>query len=72
MYIVLFKLVRNATNFHFYWFVKVLLGRIGKQGSQDQDVSQLMRDLYDSMERETDLKDQLKFAEEETKSMRKK
>lgn len=31
-----------------------------------------MRDLYDSMERETDLKDQLKFAEEETKSMRKK
>lgn len=51
---------------------QTLLGRLGKQGSQEQDVSQLMRDLYDSMERETDLKDQLKFAEEETKSMRKK
>ena len=35
-------------------------------------MSQLMKDLYDSMERETDLKDQLRFAEEETKSMRKK
>ncbi|KAJ8322162.1 hypothetical protein KUTeg_000633 [Tegillarca granosa] len=49
-----------------------LLGCIGKQGSQELDSTQLMRDLYDSMERETDLKDQLRFAEEEAKSMRKK
>ncbi|KAK3088191.1 hypothetical protein FSP39_015959 [Pinctada imbricata] len=51
---------------------KMLLGFIGKQGSQEQDYSQLMKDLYDVMERETDLKDQLKFTEEENKSMRKK
>ena len=31
-----------------------------------------MRDLSDSLERETDLKDQLKFAEEEIRIMRKK
>ncbi|CAC5380446.1 unnamed protein product [Mytilus coruscus] len=35
-------------------------------------MSQLTRDLYDSMERETDLKDQLQFAEEEIKDLRKK
>lgn len=33
-------------------------------GSQD-DPTQLLRDLQDSMEREADLKEQLKFAEEE-------
>ncbi|CAL1537257.1 unnamed protein product, partial [Lymnaea stagnalis] len=46
------------------------LGTIGKQGSKEYDVSQLMRDLCDSMERENDLKDQLKFTEEEAKMMR--
>lgn len=33
-------------------------------GSQD-DPAQLLRDLQDSIEREADLKEQLKFAEEE-------
>lgn len=33
-------------------------------GSQD-DPAQLLRDLQDSMEREADLREQLKFAEEE-------
>ena len=51
---------------------QVLIGRIGQQGSQEQDISQLTRDLYDSMERETDLKDQLEFAQEEVKCLRKK
>ncbi|RUS71399.1 hypothetical protein EGW08_020840, partial [Elysia chlorotica] len=46
------------------------LGSIGQQGSKDYDISQLMKDLYDSMERENDLKDQLKFSEEEAKMMR--
>ncbi|VDI00770.1 Hypothetical predicted protein [Mytilus galloprovincialis] len=51
---------------------QVLIGRIGQQGSQEQDMSQLTRDLFDSMERETDLKDQLQFAEEEVKDLRRK
>lgn len=37
---------------------------MGRQGSQD-NTDQLMRDLQDAAEREQDLKDQLKFAEEE-------
>lgn len=48
------------------------MGRMGKQGSQDLDSSQLMKDLYDSMERETDLKDQFQLMEEEAKTKRKK
>lgn len=40
-------------------------------GSQEYDINQLLRDLYDSVERETDLRDQLKFAEEESKRLRK-
>ncbi|XP_066255061.1 putative leucine-rich repeat-containing protein DDB_G0290503 isoform X1 [Euwallacea similis] len=40
-------------------------------GSQD-DPSQLLRDLQDSMEREADLKEQLKFAEEDGQNLRKK
>ena len=36
----------------------------------DYDLAQLMRDLSDSLERENDLKEQLKFAEEETRVMR--
>ncbi|KAH9495911.1 hypothetical protein Btru_015439 [Bulinus truncatus] len=47
------------------------LGAIGKQGSKEYDVSQLMKDLCDSMERENDLRDQLKFTEEESKMLRK-
>jgi len=43
-----------------------------RQGSQEVDVEQLMRDLTDSLERENDLKEQLRFSEEETKVMRKK
>ena len=37
---------------------------MGRQGSQD-NTEQLMRDLQGATEREQDLKDQLKFAEEE-------
>ncbi|XP_046569804.1 COP1-interactive protein 1-like isoform X2 [Haliotis rubra] len=51
---------------------KTMLGTVGKQSSSEYDVSQLMRDLYDSIERENDLKEQLRFTEEETKMMRKK
>jgi hypothetical protein len=40
--------------------------------SGDVDIAQLMRDLSDSLERENDLKEQLRFAEEETRVMRKK
>ncbi|XP_055872478.1 microtubule-associated protein futsch-like isoform X2 [Biomphalaria glabrata] len=47
------------------------LGAIGKQGSKEYDVSQLMKDLCDTMERENDLRDQLKFTEEESKMLRK-
>lgn len=43
-----------------------------RQGSQEVDVAQLMRELSDSLERENDLKEQLRFSEEETKVMRKK
>lgn len=35
------------------------------RGGSQEDPQQLMRDLQDSVERESDLKDQLKFAEEE-------
>nr|KAG5686675.1 hypothetical protein BaRGS_025994 [Batillaria attramentaria] len=45
---------------------------LGRQGSQEYDSAQLMRDLCDSVERETDLKEQLKFVEEESRMMRRK
>lgn len=35
-------------------------------------MTQIMRDLSDSLERENDLKEQLKFSEEESRVMRKK
>ena len=47
-----------------------MLGIIGKSTSADanpQPPLQLLRDLQDSVERESDLKDQLKFAEEEVR-----
>lgn len=44
-------------------------GRITREsltrGGSQEDPQQLLRDLQDSVERESDLKDQLKFAEEE-------
>uniref|UniRef100_A0A6I9WCD3 nuclear mitotic apparatus protein 1 isoform X1 n=1 Tax=Bactrocera dorsalis TaxID=27457 RepID=A0A6I9WCD3_BACDO len=49
-----------------------MLGIIGKSTSADanpQPPLQLMRDLQDSVERESDLKDQLKFAEEERQKL---
>ncbi|XP_012155212.1 myosin heavy chain, skeletal muscle isoform X2 [Ceratitis capitata] len=49
-----------------------MLGIIGKSTSADaspQPPLQLLRDLQDSVERESDLKDQLKFAEEEKKML---
>ncbi|XP_067621471.1 myosin heavy chain, cardiac muscle isoform isoform X3 [Eurosta solidaginis] len=52
-----------------------MLGVIGKSTSADanpQPPLQLLRDLQDSAERESDLKDQLKFAEEEAENLRKK
>ncbi len=39
-----------------------LLGSIGKQGSGEYDLDKAMRDLSDSLERENDLKEQLKYA----------
>ena len=41
-------------------------------GGGNTDVTQLMRDLQDSLERQNDLQDQMKFAEEESHIMRKK
>lgn len=35
------------------------------RGGSQEDPVQLLRDLQDSMERETDIREQLKFAEEE-------
>lgn len=43
-----------------------------KHGSQEVDVAQVMRDLSDSLERENDLKEQLKYSEEEAHMTRKK
>ncbi|KAL5014691.1 hypothetical protein ScPMuIL_008961 [Solemya velum] len=43
-----------------------------RQSSQEIDMTQLTRDLYDSVERENDLIEQLRFAEEEGKAMRSK
>lgn len=42
------------------------------RGSSQDDPQQLMRDLQDSIEREADIREQLKFAEEEAESLRKK
>ncbi|XP_060665979.1 myosin-1 isoform X4 [Drosophila nasuta] len=42
------------------------------RGGSQEDPQHLQRELQDSIERETDLKDQLKFAEEEAELMRKK
>lgn len=65
---------------------KPTLGSIGKSSSVDTKISrsslirggsqddpqQLMRDLQDSIEREADIREQLKYAEEEAESLRKK
>lgn len=37
------------------------------RGGSQEDPVQLMRDLQDSMEREADIREQLKFAEEEVR-----
>lgn len=37
------------------------------RGGSQEDPVQLMRDLQDSIERETDIREQLKFAEEEVR-----
>lgn len=42
------------------------------RGGSQEDPVQLMRDLQDSIEREADVREQLKFAEEEAESLRKK
>ncbi|CAD7085418.1 unnamed protein product [Hermetia illucens] len=42
------------------------------RGGSQEDPAQLLRDLQDSMEREADLKEQLKFAEREAETLRKK
>uniref|UniRef100_A0A8D8RVN1 SOGA coiled-coil domain-containing protein n=1 Tax=Cacopsylla melanoneura TaxID=428564 RepID=A0A8D8RVN1_9HEMI len=42
------------------------------RGGSQEDPSVLMRDLQDSMEREADLREQLRFAEEEAQTLRKK
>ena len=43
-----------------------------RQNSQEIDVQQIKRELYDSKEREADLIDQLKFLEDDGKKLRKK
>ncbi|CAH1255950.1 unnamed protein product [Diabrotica balteata] len=50
---------------------KVSRESLTRGGSQDDPV-QLLRDLQDSLEREADLREQLKFAEEEAQTLRKK
>ncbi|KAJ1527818.1 hypothetical protein ONE63_007764 [Megalurothrips usitatus] len=50
---------------------KVSRETLTRGGSQD-DPAQLLRDLQDSVEREADLREQLKFAEEEAQILRKK
>lgn len=52
-----------------FLFQDVVRGVI-RQSSQELDMTQLTRDLYDSVERENDLIEQLRFAEEEGKAMR--
>lgn len=42
------------------------------RGGSQEDPVQLMRDLQDSIEREADVREQLKFSEEEAESLRKK
>ncbi|GAB6020858.1 hypothetical protein CHUAL_003508 [Chamberlinius hualienensis] len=44
----------------------------GRPHSPADDSSQLMRELYDAIEREKDTREQLKFSQEEAKSLRKK
>ncbi|XP_037569474.1 LOW QUALITY PROTEIN: trichohyalin-like [Dermacentor silvarum] len=43
-----------------------------KEAVMGKDYETMCKDLYDSMERETDLREQLRFAEEENKTMRRK
>lgn len=43
----------------------------GGMQHQEYDINQLLRDLCDSVERETDLREQLKFSEDESKRLRK-
>ncbi|XP_049826815.1 interaptin-like isoform X4 [Aethina tumida] len=50
---------------------KVSRESLTRGGSQD-DPAQLLRDLQDSLEREADLREQLKFAEEEAQNLRNK
>jgi len=57
-------------SFNVFYYIQVTTPV--RQGSQEVDMAQLMRDLSDSLERENDLKEQLRFSEEETKVMRKK
>lgn len=45
---------------------------VGQNGAESTNVQQLLRDLKDTLERETDLKEQLKFAEEDIQAARKK
>ena len=52
--------------------LQVTLASTERQSSQEIDVQQIKRELYDSKEREADLRDQLKFLEDDGKKMRKK
>lgn len=55
---------QNKKVLNFYILKKISRESLTRGGSQD-DPAQLLRDLQDSMEREADLREQLKFAEEE-------
>lgn len=52
-----------------YFLQKVSRESLTRGGSQD-DPAQLLRDLQDSLEREADLREQLRFAEEEVNILR--
>lgn len=52
-------------NSHFQTWNLLQQGANGALSKSTEDVSQLQRDLQDSHEREADLREQLKFAEEE-------
>ncbi len=56
------------TNLCFFFQKKVSRASLTRGGSQE-DPAQLLRDLQDSIEREADLREQLRYAEEEVSTL---
>lgn len=59
-----FKYILKIFLLHYVMLQKVSRESLTRGGSQEDPV-QLLRDLQDSMEREADLREQLRYAEEE-------